>query len=376
MRTIEKTKYYSKKIGDLPKGCQMCVKGEKLVLYITGICPRQCWYCPLSENRKDIDVIYANEWKTNDIKDTLWEAEMSSAKGAGITGGDPLSKIDRTCEYIKALKEKFGKEFHIHLYTSFVLATKENLKKLYDSGLDEIRFHPDFDKKDQWNRIDIAHEFNWDVGLEIPCIPKLKNQIFEMIDYFEEKEVKFLNINELEVAERNMDDMEKEGYYPKKDISHGIYGSDKLAKEILEYMKNKNMNTHYCPSKLKDKVQMKNRFKLRAKKVATKYDIINDEGILIRGCIYLKDLAPNTQDYKNKLKKCDKDEIIKELKETAKMLKEEDLDLIVDENKLRLITYPEHIEQFSEILKKLNLTPAIIEEDPTVEQFETNREFL
>ncbi len=376
MREIENTKYYSKKLGELPKGCQMCVKGEKLVLYITGICPRQCWYCPLSENRKDIDVIYANELKLEDIKDLINEARISNSKGAGITGGDPLSKIDRTCEYIKILKNEFGKDFHIHLYTSFVLVNEENLNKLFDTGLDEIRFHPDLKNKKDWEKIDLVNKYTWDVGLEIPAIPNYKLEIFEMIDFFLQKNIKFLNINELEVAQRNFDEMEKENYIIKKDTSHGIKGSAKLAKEILDYLKYKNINVHYCPSKLKDKVQMLNRYKLRAKNVANKFDIINDEGLLIRGCIYLPKINPSFIDYKEKFQNINKNEVIEELIFVKKMLEDEGLDILLDEKKLRLLTYPEHIEQFADVLKGLNLVPVIIEEDPTVEQFEINRDFL
>jgi len=374
MKEIKDTPFYSKQIGDLPKGCQMCIRGEKLVLFITGICPKHCWYCPLSENRKDKDVIYANEWKITDLDDLREEIKLTDAKGAGITGGDPLAKIDRTCEYINLLKKEYGDSFHIHLYTTFTLVTKENMEKLHVSGLDEIRFHPDLDKKNEWSRINFASTFNWDIGLEIPAVPNEKEKVKEMIDFFEGK-VKFLNINELEVSELNMDDMEKYDYVTKTDISHGVLGSEDMAKEILVYCLSKNLNVHYCTSKLKDKVQMQNRLKLRAKNVSTEFDIISDEGLLIRGVIYLKDLVPGI-DFKKKLKMLDREEFIERLNSVKLSLEDEGLELMVDEKKLRLITYPEHIEQFAEVLKGLGYVPAIIEEDPTHEAFEVNRDFL
>jgi len=357
MKQIQDTTYYSKKLGDLPKGCQMCVKGEKLVLYITGICPRQCWYCPLSEKRKDKDVIFVNEWQTDSTDDLINEVKISSAKGAGITGGDPLSKLSRTIEYIKLLKHNFGKQFHIHLYTSLILITKDNLKQLYDVGLDEIRFHPDFDKKEEWSKLDLVNEFDWDIGVEIPVIPKQRKQILELIEFIEGK-VNFLNLNELETSDMNSDDMQKYGYEMKSDISYGIAGSEELAQELLENCRNKSYNVHYCTGTLKDRVQMQNRFKLRAVNVKTKYDIITNEGLLLKGVIYTKE------------KTLDK------LKQTKDMLEEEGLELELDEKKLRLITYPEHVEQFAQTLKDLNLIPAIIEEDPTIEQYEVNRDFL
>jgi len=363
-REIKQTKFYSKIIDELPEGCKYCVKGEKLVLYITGICPRQCWYCPLSERRKDKDIIFINEWKTNSLEDLKKEVILGQSKGAGITGGDPLSKIERTVKYIKFLKNEFGKQFHIHLYTSFVLVTDENLKQLYNAGLDEIRFHPDYAKPEQFKKIKLVNKYDWDIGIEIPVIPNEKKQILNMIDYMENK-INFLNLNEFEISDSNSKEMYNQGYKEKTDISHGISGSEKLADEILTYCINKTFKVHYCTSKLKDRVQMQNRFKLRAESIATKYDIITDEGLLLKGIIYLKD-----QD------KLTKQETLNKLKQTKQNLEYEGLELELDVNKLRLISYPEHVQQFAETLKQLNLIPVIIEEDPTVEAFEVNRDFL
>ena len=113
---IKENKYYSYNLGLLPKGCQMCVKGEKLVLFVTGLCPRKCCFCPVSDDKYGRDVIYANERRVFTSDDLIKEAELMNAKGMGITGGDPLTKLERTTRFIKKLKEKFGKEFHIHYW--------------------------------------------------------------------------------------------------------------------------------------------------------------------------------------------------------------------------------------------------------------------
>ena len=104
----------------------MCAEGAKLVVLITGLCPASCFYCPLSMKKQGKDVIYADEWKLKNEKDTeklLLESEYIKATGAGITGGDPLLVWRRTQKYIALLKENFGKSFHVHLYTSGVKNT-------------------------------------------------------------------------------------------------------------------------------------------------------------------------------------------------------------------------------------------------------------
>jgi len=48
------------------------------------------------------------------------------------------------------------------------------------------------------------------------------------------------------------------------------------------------IGVHYCSSSFKDGIQLSNRIKRRAKNVAKDYEIISDEGTLIKGVIYTK----------------------------------------------------------------------------------------
>ncbi|WNY22849.1 hypothetical protein MmiHf6_01340 [Methanimicrococcus hongohii] len=125
----------------LPDGCLCCRKGAKMVLFVTGICRKTCFFCPLSVERKNKDVIFANERAVYSDSDVLEEARSMNAEGTGITGGEPLLELERVIHYIHLLKNEFGKNHHIHLYTS-TAPSENDLKELADAGLDEIRFHP------------------------------------------------------------------------------------------------------------------------------------------------------------------------------------------------------------------------------------------
>jgi len=285
-----KTKYYSYKSGELAEGCKLCVQGKKLVMFVTGICPRGCFYCPISDKKKYKDVVYANEWPVKNVEDIITEAKLTEAKGAGFTGGDPLAKLDRTISYIKMFKKGFGKKFHIHLYTSLELVDGKNLKKLYGAGLDEIRFHPNLYSKKFWPRILLAKKFKWDVGVEIPSIPGAENQTKQLINFIKGK-VDFLNINELEFSDSSSNQLSSLGFVCKDRFSYGIKGSDALAKKLLRYCKGKIKNVHYCTAKLKDKVQLANRIKLRAKNVRKPYDIVTKDGMLNHGVVFTKDFS-------------------------------------------------------------------------------------
>jgi pyruvate formate-lyase activating enzyme-like uncharacterized protein len=134
-------KWFSNRvIGDPSKGCQLCSLGSKLVLFITGECDSNCFYCPLSKEKRK-DLIYANEQHITSVQEAIHEAKMISALGVGITGGEPTNSISRVLSYISELKKEFGNSFHCHLYTSYAIP-EDQLNQLHKVGLDEIRFHP------------------------------------------------------------------------------------------------------------------------------------------------------------------------------------------------------------------------------------------
>ena len=174
---ITENPYYSYNLSELPVGCQYCVRGEKLVLFVTGLCPRRCYFCPVSDQKYGKDVIFANERPVEQQEDVLEEAGAMSAKGLGITGGDPLVKAERAAGYIQNLKKKYGRGFHTHLYTSLNLVTKKKLQLLAAAGLDEIRFHLDLDSKALWPKLELARTFSWNIGVELPLLPDKEEAI-------------------------------------------------------------------------------------------------------------------------------------------------------------------------------------------------------
>ena len=388
---IQKTPFKSYKIRGLAKGCNQRVKGEKLVMYITGICNRGCFYCPLSEQKSGKDVVFANEWDTGFEKGELndeqfdiivKEAELTEAKGCGITGGDPLLVNERTCKVIKKLKKRFGDEFHIHLYTSLKNITEEKLNDLYKAGLDEIRFHPDFNNEKEWSKIDLASKFDWDIGVEIPVIPEFEEQTKKMIDFLNKK-IKFLNLNELELSDTNACHLTEHGYVSKNDLSYGVKGSEALAIKLMQYVLDKGhgFKVHYCTCALKDGIQMANRIKKRAKNVAHKFDKITKEGMLIRGVIYLEDYLPGFS-YAEKLKKISDGERKKVVSELV-IVKDELVSkfsigknsIIIDEYKLRLLCSEKIAKKLGKKLKK-GLKAAVVEEYPTHDGFEVEVRFI
>ncbi len=379
MARIISTPYYSKRIGGLARGCELCVQGRKLVLFITGLCGRKCWYCPLSEQKKQKDVTYANEWPTSKLSDIIKEAELCEAKGAGITGGDPFLRVGRAVRVIKALKKRFGPGFHIHLYAILESITDKKLNAFCSAGLDEIRFHPDIVSDAAWHKIRLAEKYSWDIGIEIPIVPGLGRQTWRLIDFFS-KHVDFINLNELEICETNSAELLRRGLRPKSRLSSGVSGSEALANKLLIYCIKKGIRAHYCTTTLKDKVQMARRIKLRAKNVKEKFDCVDSDGMLVRGAIYLPSLAPGVG-YRKMLAQLNSSKSVATALQKARRrvickLQIPGNIVKVDGKKLRLVTAAGIVARFSGQLKALGLVPTVVREYPTYDALEMSIDFL
>lgn len=264
----------------LPQGCRLCYTGAKMVLFVTGLCGRNCFYCPVSNERQGKDIIFANERRVEKDKDVIEEAISMDALGTGITGGEPLLRLERVLHYIRLLKNRFGSSHHIHLYTALA-PNRGVLESLTRAGLDEIRFHP---PPDTWKNLNhtyyrdsiiAACELGLSTGIEVPAI---RSDFSGMLSLLEEVDG-FLNLNELEFSETNAAELKKHGFVPVDDISSAAAGS----KEIAESLKGSKL--HFCSSCFKDAVQLRERFKRIAKKNARYFDEITDDGTLVYGVV-------------------------------------------------------------------------------------------
>ncbi|MFA5895635.1 MAG: radical SAM protein [Thermoplasmata archaeon] len=273
--------------GQLPVGCAQCTEGAKMVLFVTGLCSFHCFYCPVSDEKMYKDVIYADEKRVEEDADVLEEARAIRAKGAGITGGDPLEAVDRTCHYIRLLKGEFGPEFHTHLYT--MSTDPDKIRKLAEAGLDELRFHV---PPGLWARAEtsgfvdavrLAKSLGMTVGVEVPLIPEREEDLVKLVEWAESEGLSFVNLNEMEYSDANFARMKVRGYEIKHELSYGVKGADQVALRLLE--RPWGITVHYCTSGYKDAWQLRTRIKRRAENVARPWDVITEDGTLVKGII-------------------------------------------------------------------------------------------
>ncbi len=324
-----------------------------MVLFVTGLCSFHCFYCPVSDEKIYKDVVYADEKRVERDEDVLEEARAIRAKGAGITGGDPFETIDRTCHYVRLLKREFGPEFHTHLYT--MSTDLDKIRKLAVAGLDELRFHV---PPGLWARTErsgypaaarLAKSLGITVGVEVPLIPEREEDLVKLIEWAETEGLAFVNLDEMEFSDANYARMKLRGYEIKHELSYGVKGADSVALRILD--RPWKITVHYCTSGYKDAWQLRTRIKRRAETVARPWDLVTEDGTLVKGIIEGDGL----------------NELMKELTKKFRVPREF---MGLDATRRRIEIAPWILE---EIASRLGRPSYVVEEYPTADALEVER---
>jgi len=273
--------------GELPEGCKLCLRGLKTVVFVTGLCPRDCFYCPLSAEKRGRDVFYVNEKPARSAEDVIAEALSCGSRGIGVTGGDPLVRLDRTLAVVRAVKEFFGDRFHVHLYTSGKTLTREVVHRLEEVGLDEMRLHPDTRDVDRVLRTIEETKPSFQVGFEIPMLLDAVKEALQLLEKISAcKYIGFVNINELEFSESNSEALKARGYKLAADW-RSAEGSREAAIRVLEEVSKRglSLSVHFCPAVSKDRYQFRLRLYRRGTLVAMPHEIVSDGGTLLKALI-------------------------------------------------------------------------------------------
>jgi len=276
--------------GPLSPACAQCAEGRKMVLFVTGLCRFRCFYCPVSPSRNQLDVVFANERRVLSDQDVLDEARAIGAAGTGITGGDPLGVVDRVEHYVRLLKGEFGSDHNIHLYTHE--PNPEKLERLARAGLDEFRLHiPHY----LWGplghdggayRAVLERAPEWGVrrGVEIPVLPGKEVELRRLLSELDAIGVDFVNLNELEFSETNEEKMHERGYRLDPRNGWGVEGSRALAERLVREL-SLSVPLHYCSSRFKDGVQLRQRLLRRAERTAPSFAVRTADGTLLLGVV-------------------------------------------------------------------------------------------
>ncbi len=274
MRNVKGGRSVGLWVGELLEGCRLCMRGLKSVLFITGLCSDRCFYCPVSAERRR-DVTYVNEVSSSSPWDAVLEVDACGSRGVGVTGGDPLLRLDRVVEYVSVLKGVFGGSFHIHMYTSGSILSDKAMEKLVNAGVDEVRIHVVGERS--WRALRIALQYPVTVAVENPALPDGLDALKKLVCKAWELGVRFVNINELEFSESNEVRLKLKGYRVRED-GVAAEGSEEAAVSLLRWVIDEgiDINLHYCPARFKDSIQFKARLALRGLRTRLPFEEVSD----------------------------------------------------------------------------------------------------
>ena len=229
------------------------------------------------------------------------------------------------------------------------------IRRLAEAGLDEIRFHV---PPGLWPRAAesafvaasrLARSLGLTVGIEVPLIPEREADLVRLIEWAGAEGLAFVNLNEMEFSDANFPRMKVHGYEMKHELSYGVKGADAVALRILG--RKWPTTVHYCTSGYKDGWQLRSRIKRRAENVARPWEVVTDDGTLVKGILEGSDLEP----------------LMRELASTHRVPK----DLMgLDDVRKRLEIAPWILEA---IAPSLGRPAFLVEEYPTADGLEVER---
>src|SRR5207247_3671986 len=125
-------------------------------------------------------------------------------------------------------------------------------------------------------------------GIDVPLIPEREADLVALIEWAGAEGLAFVNLNEMEFSEANFPLKQETAYEMKHELSYGVKGADPVALRILE--RRWKTTVHYCTSGYKDGWQLRSRIKRRAENVARPWDVVTEDGTLVKGILEGSDL--------------------------------------------------------------------------------------
>jgi pyruvate formate-lyase activating enzyme-like uncharacterized protein len=286
-RLVEETRNYVKwgynrtKVDctSLSKGCQTCGAGTWSCLFINNKCNASCFYCPTSQDEYGNPTTQTVEFE--DVENYISYLRTFNFKGVSISGGEPFLSFDKSLHFIRRIRESFGENMYIWLYTNGILVTEEKLCLLKKAGLDEIRFDIGATGYNL-EKVRLAKEIIPIVTVEIPAVPedfqKLKNIVSELASLG----VDHLNLHQIRCTEHNYKKLLRRNYT----FLHGpkitVLESELTALKLIKYVKQNKINIplNYCSFIYKYRFQRMAARRLFAPYVIRPYEEITETGII------------------------------------------------------------------------------------------------
>lgn len=233
------------KPGTYPKGCEYCVKGEKVTFYTTFKCDYNCFYCSVPCEFKNTEKMMVGKVPVKDVDEAFKHVERY--KCVAISGGEPLIFVDRVLKIIKRAKKN---NIYTYLFTDGSprgRLTPRLLNELVEAGLDEIKMSTKLkdEKTLLFDPYKIVKDSPIPIHAEFPMLPNLINEVYDFALRLNDLGVSYFLLDQVEFTTGNAAEMLKRGFKQKDGI---VLGSEEAAFEIIKRVQKDKLNIKvlYC----------------------------------------------------------------------------------------------------------------------------------
>jgi len=183
-------------LGDLSPGCRMCKEGTWDCIFTTMQCNLDCAFC---YSPHAIPKDYAGSVFGTTPQEIAENYARTHITGISFSGGEPFLEAERLFDWSAWFKSRYPDKYY-WIYTNGLLADEENLRRLGDLGIDEIRFNlaaTGYDHPTVMQHLAAAAGIFPHVTVEIPAIPEHASKLLSCLADWCALGVEFLNLHEL-----------------------------------------------------------------------------------------------------------------------------------------------------------------------------------
>jgi pyruvate formate-lyase activating enzyme-like uncharacterized protein len=270
-------------LGPLSRGCRICENGGWACNFINRLCTRDCDFCKryhrtiaIEPEPETAGVVFADPARHVDYLKTF------HIEGVGFSGGEPLLVPDRLLSHINAIRNEFGSEMYIWMYTNGDLVDEAVLGRLREAGLDEIRFNIAARGYDL-APVKLARRWIQTITVEIPALPRDFETVRSLLPDLRAVGVDHLNLHQLTLEQQNYRGvLNHHQHFVTTPVGIAVFESELCALSLMRAACDLGLDlpVNYCSRTYKDRFQSRGLRKQAAGAVVAPYEQITDAGYI------------------------------------------------------------------------------------------------
>lgn len=195
-------------VGKISPGCRGCYTPEvSMGVQVGTQCMCKCPYCYYDPARRENTQFEIDQMLTDTFQKSLnpgWKPIVIALQSTGETLLY-MNQLEKFVKIIREQEERKGINTYLFVYSNGILANEENLARLKDWGVQEIRFHlaaSNF-SEDVFKNLENTINKGITGTVELPSLPHYRDKLFEIMPRMDAIGVKHFDLVECQVTNFN-----------------------------------------------------------------------------------------------------------------------------------------------------------------------------